>query len=460
MEPIQKTGSPTRPAGNRDATVCRAGIRILALTLFLALLFIAVPVAAEEYTTYRLKDIRTVYTKDPMPSSPLVRIDGTYADANGGYAKFTLLGDSPKPECKGASQSFSVTWKFDRDVSSLSGPKDAQLCTVMGAIEADGDPNDCISCGDCDDVSLIVWSGLAGPSDASTLPQPYSGDAIVYHYYEPGHKNSWVYKPWAGDTNPSGPIGLYSNLNNYRGGGYTLSVKVPRVPQEGGFYIYFQYIYEGVSGGSRVTATTAPSTSVPMTSTRSTSISSTSMPSTSLFSTSVPSTAATTSTRTQGGGGASRCSLVGTWDWQNGAGTTYMHADGTMEYQGRDGRRLYGVWDADGTSSGSYVLSWIGNGALDALTISDDCNRLDGSNNFYDHVTATRVSNSDAVPSTLRAETTIASTIATTVRAETTTVGARTTTAGGRASTPLSVVTIAGALSCACLIIALRRSGK
>ncbi|MEN6518122.1 MAG: hypothetical protein ABFC38_07985 [Methanospirillum sp.] len=441
MEPIQKTGSPTRPAGNRDATVCRAGIRILALTLLLALLSIAVPVAAEEYTTYRLKDIRTVYTKDPMPSSPLVRIDGTYADANGGYAKFTLLGDSPKPECTGASQTFSVTWKFDRDVSSLSGPKDAQLCTVMGAIEADGDPNDCISCGDCDDVSLIVWSGLAGPSDASTLPQPYSGDAIVYHYYEPGHKNSWVYKPWAGDTNP-GPIGLYSNLNNYRGGGYTLSVKVPRVPQEGGFYIFFQYIYEGMSGDSR---TTSPSVS----------------------STSVPSTAATTSPRTQGGGGASRCSPVGTWDWQNGAGTTYMHADGTMEYRGRDGRRFDGVWVADDTSSGSYVLSWIGNGALDALTISDDCNRMDGSNNFYDHVTATRVSNSDTAPSTLRAETTVASTEATTIRTETTTirtetttVGARTTTAGGGASTPLSVVTIAGALACACLIVALRRSGK
>ena len=98
------------------------------------------------------------------------------------------------------------------------------------------------------------------------------------------------------------------------------------------------------------------------------------------------------------GGSAPTCSIVGTWNWRNSAGTTYIHSDGTMEYRGSDGRIITGTWAVKDSVNGVYTFSWTQNGAFDTLTISSDCNTLDGYNSGNDHITATRISGSDTPP--------------------------------------------------------------
>ena len=139
----------------------------MSCALLVALVIASVPVTAEEYTTYRLKEIRTVYSTDPPPSSPLFHIDSVYTDASGGYFKYTQVSDGSSPECKGAKQSFSVEWTFDRNVSVLTGKKDEKLFSVMGKITGDSDSN-CLNGGD---LRLTVASGAYGSRD-SVRPPP------------------------------------------------------------------------------------------------------------------------------------------------------------------------------------------------------------------------------------------------------------------------------------------------
>jgi len=233
----------------------------LSCAVILALVIASVPAAAEEYTTYRLKEIRTVYSKDPLPSSPLYHIDNVYADASGGYIKYTQFSDSTSGECKGTRQSFSVEWTFDKNVSVLSGKVGDRLCSVTGKITGDPD-NNCLSGGD---LRLTMASGVyGGPDYSAHLPQPF-GNSLVYGYSEPGHKNAWMWNPqkyYSEDHTNPGPIGIYLESNSFRGGAFTLWTLIKPVNHEG----YIQYIYEGVSGadsgGGTATAVTSSVTPI------------------------------------------------------------------------------------------------------------------------------------------------------------------------------------------------------
>ena len=97
------------------------------------------------------------------------------------------------------------------------------------------------------------------------LPQPFSGDTIVYHYWQPGDKNAWMWNPqkyYADDHTNPGSIDYYLNLNQYPGGGFTLWTQIKPTNPE----VYFQYIYEGVpgAGGGGGTSTAVTSSVTPI----------------------------------------------------------------------------------------------------------------------------------------------------------------------------------------------------
>jgi hypothetical protein len=215
----------------------------LACALILALIIISAPVTAEEvYSTYRLKDIRIVYSKDPLPSSPLYHIDDVHADSKGGYFKFTQFSDATSGDCKGTRQSFSVEWTFDKDISVLSGKVGDRVCSVKGTITGDSDGN-CLS---GNDLRLTVNNGAYGGSTPSNLPQPFSDAVIEYHYWQPGNKNAWMWNPahyYSDDHVNPGSIDIFLGNNNFPGGAFTLWTLIKPVNHE----VYFQYIYEGVS---------------------------------------------------------------------------------------------------------------------------------------------------------------------------------------------------------------------
>jgi hypothetical protein len=81
------------------------------------------------------------------------------------------------------------------------------------------------------------------------------------------------------------------------------------------------------------------------------------------------------------------CDIVGTWQWINGD-SVYIHDDGTMESE----RGIAGTWRS--TDNNGYELEW-SNGFTDTLTISSDCQSLNGNNQYGGGVSATRSSTSD-----------------------------------------------------------------
>jgi PKD repeat protein len=88
----------------------------------------------------------------------------------------------------------------------------------------------------------------------------------------------------------------------------------------------------------------------------------------------------------------SQCSIVGQWDWNTaqdpappGTWVIDFHEDGTLYYDGI----YYGTWQLMSENPQVYYLSWT-HGYYDTLTMSSDCQMLDGYNQNGLHVYAYR----------------------------------------------------------------------
>jgi len=112
----------------------------------------------------------------------------------------------------------------------------------------------------------------------------------------------------------------------------------------------------------------------------------------------------TTFSVSPGPGGAGNCGpqgIVGTWSWFNGD-TTTINSDGTATqrgpsqgYPGVTGccgyQGITGRWELTDAQKQSYTLTWENGRWIDKLTLSADCNSLDGYNQEGVHVTGQRI---------------------------------------------------------------------
>jgi len=136
------------------------------------------------------------------------------------------------------------------------------------------------------------------------------------------------------------------------------------------------------------------------------------------------------------------CDIVGEWKWFNG-GTVYISGDGTFEARGSDGTQATGTWRA--TGSMTYELTW-SQGYVDNLTISADCQRLDGNNQGGVPVSGTRTGGDTPTPThTATPTTAIPTSSATPSMSEvpaSLVVDSRTVIPGGTVTVPVRLVNV------------------
>ncbi|MEW6367126.1 MAG: hypothetical protein AB1714_21055 [Acidobacteriota bacterium] len=122
----------------------RFNVSLISAVAVLGLMGVPSVAVSEDYSAWKLVLPLRVNTLDPMgrdgASMGHYRIEDLQADALGGHILLTVLG---KEQCTGQTQRFQFNWKFDRDISRISGKRDDRVFSVTISIE--GDENGCIN---------------------------------------------------------------------------------------------------------------------------------------------------------------------------------------------------------------------------------------------------------------------------------------------------------------------------
>ena len=96
-------------------------LRCVSLSLFLLSFLLPYEAAAKisdrDYTTWRLRP--PTWTNSDLREGAY-RVDEVQADARGGFVRITFIGTEG---CQGQVQRFKYTWRFDKDISVLSGKR-------------------------------------------------------------------------------------------------------------------------------------------------------------------------------------------------------------------------------------------------------------------------------------------------------------------------------------------------